>query len=149
MQVCHKLIGFWMHTIDTILETTASIWISLDFCYVIENVCYLAVTCMYGSKSLGFCCSSILELEILWISSGNVCSLRTVGCAWLGMMILAKNTAPKCFPHNGLLLHQNQQLFPHSAISCSTVLCQFSLLSLRRMHTGELIHQPSDKLCSN
>ena len=77
------------------------------------------------------------------------CSLHAVGCAWLGMMILAKNTAPKCFAHDGLLLHQIQQLFPHIAIFCSAVLCQFSLLSLRRMHAGELIHQPSDQLCSN
>lgn len=57
-----------MHMVDTVLERTASIWVSLDLCHEIENVFCLAVTCMYSSKSLGFCCSSILELESLWIS---------------------------------------------------------------------------------
>lgn len=74
--------------------------------------------------------------------------VRAVGYAWLGMRILAKNTAPKCFPHDRLLLHQTQQLFPPIAVFCRTVLCQFSLLSLRRMHISELIHL-SDQLCSN
>lgn len=77
------------------------------------------------------------------------CSFHAGGCARLGMRILAKSTAPKCSPHDGLLLHQIQQLFPCIAIFCSAVLCQFSLFSLRRMHTGELIHQPNEELCSN
>lgn len=77
------------------------------------------------------------------------CSFHAGGCARLGMRILAKNTAPKCSPHDGLLLHQIQQLFPCIAVFCSAVLCQFSLFSLRRMHTGGLIHQPSEELCSN
>lgn len=77
------------------------------------------------------------------------CSFHAGGCSRLGMRILAKNTAPKCYPHDGLLLHQIQQLFPRIAVLCSTVLCQFSLFSLRRMNTGELIHQLSEELCSN
>lgn len=76
-----------------------------------------------------------------------ICSLRAVGCAWLEMTITAKRTAPKCFQFDGLLLHQIQQLFHNIGIFCSAVLCQLSLLSLRRACTGELIHQPSDWSC--
>lgn len=116
----------------------------MDMFPLIFTMCIFcpAVICMCSTKSLGFCCASILELERLNF-------LRECACFMLGMRILAKNTAPKCSPHDGLLLHQIQQLFPCIAVFCSAVLCQFSLFSLRRMHTGELIHQPSEELCSN
>lgn len=58
--------------IDTILERTVLIQVSPDVCHGIEDAFCLAVTSMYSTKSLGFCCFSILELEIVWISKGNV-----------------------------------------------------------------------------
>lgn len=96
------------------------------------------------AKALGFAVPAFWSWKSCGFPKGMCLLLTCCRMCLAGDDDLAKNTAPKCFTHDGLLLHQIQQLFPLIAIFCRAVLCQFSLLSLKRMHSGELIHQPSD-----
>lgn len=126
----------------------------MDMFPLIFAMCYriLSVLLLFACavpRALGF------AVPAFW--SWNACEFPKGMCLFLscwrmcsaGDEDFGQEHCTKMLPHDGLLLHQIQQLFPSIAVFCSAVLCQFSLFSLRRMHTGELIHQPSEELCSN
>lgn len=137
--MCYKLIAFCCTQLILLsLRDLHQYWFSLIFAVF---VFCLTATWMYNIKSLGLCCSSIWickEAAVTGYRKEMYLFLTSCGICFTGDDDFDQEHCTKA------LLRQIQQLFLNIAVFCSTVLCQFSFLSPRRMYIGELIHQSSD-----